>query len=156
DGLLWLALSTYDRLERADPVFGRCLALLAVANRSNPGAHVREEALLASLMGYEAYARASAAKLPGEDPVRLFVQQDDNRLRSAASGGTARAQYLSLILRFSLSPSEEGLGAISGTHWGAAPSIATLAAALRGAEFETPRVGEELILLVRREVEGAS
>src|SRR6266496_1650238 len=98
-GLLWLALQTFDELELSDPILGKALALLAIAQTREPGHLAREECLLASLLGYEDHARLMAQRLPAEDPVRLFADWDLAGLKALAHRPKAdpRTEYLYLL-----------------------------------------------------------
>lgn len=99
DGLLWLALQSYDELELTDPILGKALALLAIAERANPGHFVRQECLLACLLGYEDHATNLARALPANDPVRLFAESNLVRLGEMAHLPDAppRTEYLYLL-----------------------------------------------------------
>ena len=120
-GLLWLSLQTFDELQLTDPILGKALALLAIAEAGAPGRLAREECLLASLLGYEDHARTVAAGLASEDPVRAFAEWDLGRLESLAARSPAspRAQYLYLLrLAEDRSKDDDWLRKFGATSWG--------------------------------------
>jgi hypothetical protein len=98
-GLLWLALQTYDKLDLANPILGKALALFAIAEAREPGHLAREECLLACLLGYEDHAKHLAQGLPADDPVRLFADWDLPGLKALARSPKAepRTEYLYLL-----------------------------------------------------------
>jgi hypothetical protein len=120
-GLLWLSLQTFDELELADPVLGKALALLAIAEAGTPGRLSREECLLAGLYGYEDHAELLARDLPAEDPVRLFAAWDLARLKEIAHHPQAdpRSEYLYLLrLAENETKEEEWLNEFESSSWG--------------------------------------
>ena len=120
-GLLWLSLQTFDELELADPVQGKALALLAIADAGSPGKLAREECLLASLLGCEDHAKILAMGLPAEDPVRYFAAWDLARLKEMAHRHQAdpRAEYLYLLrLAENLTKEEAWLHELESSSWG--------------------------------------
>jgi hypothetical protein len=97
--LVFLKLQTFDRLDMADPLSARALAIMALAKAAGSQKLQREEVLLAETMGYEADARALAAELALDDPVRSFVLRQEKALLAAADLPSADrlAQYLAAL-----------------------------------------------------------
>jgi hypothetical protein len=121
--LVLLGVQTVDEVGGADRVTARALALVAACEALDPGARARagararpraedgasapgaaaatpgDAALLADLMGYATAARERAAALDRDDPVRLFVLHEDERLekRAGRKSGTAEARFLALL-----------------------------------------------------------
>lgn len=99
-GLLWLQLQTYDELELSDPILGKALALLALAENGSSAQLAKEECLLAWLLGYEDHAKLVAKELPADQPVRALANWDAAALKELAQRPQAdpRAEYLYLLL----------------------------------------------------------
>ena len=97
--LVLLAVETPDRVGASDRVVARALALAAIAGAAGPDSSWRERCLLAEVMGYAAFAREAAARLPPEDPVRLYACREDPALFEAARArdATQEARLLSLV-----------------------------------------------------------
>jgi hypothetical protein len=83
--LVALAFALPDDMEVADVLWGRALAALAIDRALGGVDTSRGEALLGLALGYEAAARAGAARLPEGDPVRAFLERDDAALAEAAT-----------------------------------------------------------------------
>lgn len=94
--LVWLAFQSLDRAEIADAVPAKALALLAWTRTVTGDPLLREEALLAAVMGYAAHAARIGASLPPTDAVRLYVTRDDEHLERLAAqpGATVEARCL--------------------------------------------------------------
>ncbi|HEY6866785.1 MAG TPA: hypothetical protein VI792_05990, partial [Candidatus Eisenbacteria bacterium] len=90
--LVQLELETPDEVEIADRLAARALALLAADQALEPGALERESCLLASRLGYGAWARAASDRLPAFDPVRAYVRGSDRRLAALAEQRHAPAE----------------------------------------------------------------
>jgi tetratricopeptide (TPR) repeat protein len=128
-GLLWLALQSYDELERSDPILGKAMALLTIAQAGRPDALSREECLLASLLGYEEEARALASALSAGEPIRLFAQRDYAGLAALAKKPhpDARAEYFYLLLLGDADVSEETwLARFHASSWEKRNNVPTL------------------------------
>jgi len=99
-GLLWLDLQTYDELELSDPILGKSLALLALAENGGSTHHAEEECLLAWLLGYEDHAKLIAKELPSDEPVTALANWDRPTLKELAQRPKPdpRAEYLYLLL----------------------------------------------------------
>jgi len=82
--LVLLTLQSLDRAEMGDEVPAKALALLVLTKTFTNQAAVREEALLARVMGYAGYAATLASSLPPSDAVRLYLTGDDQRLKAVA------------------------------------------------------------------------
>ncbi len=97
--LLFLNVQSLDRLEAADQLAAKALALLALTKSLTnlPVAH--EEALLAERMDYSAHAERVAKGLPDSDPARPFVTGNDKSLMEVAlgQGKNIEARYLGLL-----------------------------------------------------------
>ncbi len=119
-GLLWLSLQTFDELELADPVLGKAMALLAIAEAGSPGRRAREESLLASLLGYEDHAQLLARSLPTGDPIRYFAAWDLARLKEVAHRAKAdpRAEYLYLLRLAENETKEAWMRELESSSWG--------------------------------------
>ncbi len=92
--LVVLSFHALDSMQVADVLPARALAMLALDEESHGGAEPSQEALLASAMGYRESARSIASPLPGQDPVRAYVLQEDAVLESAARAGTPWVKLL--------------------------------------------------------------
>ena len=94
-----LELETTDDVGIADRVAARALALVATCRALDSTAVAREACLLSHRMGYGAAAWAAAEGLAPDDPIRLYVRQEDARLAAvaAAKGASAEARYLHLL-----------------------------------------------------------
>jgi len=114
-GLVLLSLQSLDRLETADLVPAKALALLVLTKGLTDENVNREETLLAELMGYSAHAQRVASTLPPLDPVRLFVMRDDGHLMKIAEGSDAaiEARYLWLLRLATLRDLEDFLSAVT-------------------------------------------
>jgi tetratricopeptide (TPR) repeat protein len=91
--MVTLAVQTTDRLEVSDPIAARAWGLLALRQTLGGERDAREECLLAGALGYSSHARLAAQALPGTDPVRAFVLEQDStlaRLAGAAPPPTPR------------------------------------------------------------------
>jgi hypothetical protein len=90
------ALTCEDRLQQAELLTARAVALVGIARAAGAGDLDAELALLAQHMGYATAARRHAGALPAADPVRAFVTHDGSKLSALASAGTAsrRDQWL--------------------------------------------------------------
>src|SRR5262249_41093525 len=99
-GLLWLQLQTYDQLELSDPILGKALALLALVQSQGSAPLVREECLLAWVLGYQDHARLVAKELPSDEPVRALANWDVATLKELTqhTQSNRRAEYLYLLL----------------------------------------------------------
>jgi len=98
-----LNLENPDQVGASDRVAARALALVGACRALDSTALARECCLLADEMGYGAFAATAAQRLPADDPVRLFVSQQDARLVQLASstraGKEARFLYLTRLAR---------------------------------------------------------
>jgi len=92
--LVVLSFHALDTMQVADALPARALAMLALDEESHEGAEPSQEALLASAMGYRESARSIVSPLPGQDPVRAYVLQEDAVLESAARAGTPWVKLL--------------------------------------------------------------
>ena len=93
---LSLCLQTLDGMEMADAIYGRALALQALASsefRPEPA----EMAVLAWLMGYPQEAESLARHLPARDPVREILTADGREAFSVARPGARWIRYLALL-----------------------------------------------------------
>jgi len=129
EGYLWLSLQTFDLLELADPILGKTLTLLVIAQGGQAGRFVAEECLLADLLGYEDHAQLLAQQLPADDPVRLFASWDVVRLKELAHrrGAQPRSQYLHLLRLAQTSPKEEAwFQELDASSWGQRIGIPSL------------------------------
>src|SRR5262249_34301566 len=99
-GLLWLQLQTYDQLELSDPILGKALALLALVQSQGSAPLVREECLLAWVLGYQDHAKLVAKELPSDEPVRALANWDVATLKELTqhTQSNRRAEYLYLLL----------------------------------------------------------
>ena len=97
--LVLLNVQVLDRMETADRLAGKALALLALTKALTVENVAHEEALLAYTMGYSSHALRVSSTLPTLDPARLYVNADDQRLALLASGpeATTEAKYLRLL-----------------------------------------------------------
>jgi len=94
-----ISLQKLDRLEIADLVEARAITALTLAKSLTDRDVQREEALLARVFWDVNHAASVANRLAAEDPVRLFITEDDERLKVIARGryGTPEARYLYLL-----------------------------------------------------------
>lgn len=97
--LVLLTLQSLDRAEMGDEVPAKALALLVLTKTFTNQAAVREEALLARVMGYAGYAATLASSLPPSDAVRLYLTGDDRRLKAVAEAAECpvETRYLWLL-----------------------------------------------------------
>ncbi len=96
--LVSLSFQSLDQLEIADLVPARALAMIAVAQSLNGTPMLKAECLLAHVMGYSKHASNLATMLPENDAVRLFMDQEDDRLKDLAFGSTASEETKYLYL----------------------------------------------------------
>jgi hypothetical protein len=137
-GYLWLSLQTYDRLNLSDPLLGKSLALLVLAQQSDaskpmPG----EEALLCWELGYETAADAASARLPQGDPLRLFITDERAKLRTLAEApnSSAQVQYLSLYASARTETADRWFGLLGKSRWGDKVSLTSLGLAMHFGDF---------------------
>lgn len=97
--LAQLAFQATDRMEIADPLPAKALAVLTVTKTLTEETVLHEESLLASAMGYSGHARRVAESLPQHDPLRAFLLRDDATLAARAGVGKAsgESEYLWLL-----------------------------------------------------------
>jgi tetratricopeptide (TPR) repeat protein len=97
--LVMLELQTTDEVGIADRVAARALALVAASQAIDSTAVSREACLLAHRMGYGAWAWSAAERLPEDDPIRLYVREEDDRLAAVAArrGAGAESRFLRLV-----------------------------------------------------------
>lgn len=97
--MVLLAFQGYDRLEIADQVPAKALAILAMTKTLTDYDLSREESLLAYSMGYSNHAEETAKNLSQSDAIRLFVSHDDQHLKEVAEGshGNIESRYLYLM-----------------------------------------------------------
>lgn len=73
----FLQLQSLDQAGLGDPMFAKTLACLAIHRAARSGDDVEERALVADLMGYERYARETAAALPEASSLRRFINDEE-------------------------------------------------------------------------------
>jgi hypothetical protein len=83
--LAQLVLFLPDDFRFRDELAARALAALALAKSYAPERTLRSETYLAQQLGYWAHARATAERLPANDPLRAYVQKDGAALQRAQS-----------------------------------------------------------------------
>jgi len=95
--LTLLVLQQLDELETAEQLPIKAITLLALTKALSNYAVTQEEALLAYLLGYSAYARQVA--LDNDDAVRHYIHHDSERLKLKAENPAASQQtrYLYLL-----------------------------------------------------------
>ncbi|MBL8113987.1 MAG: hypothetical protein JNK60_13990 [Acidobacteria bacterium] len=91
------ALLSRDRTGGSDALFGKALALLAIA-RGGGNPMPAEEALLAHAMGYRAAAERLSERLSGNDPIRAYCRADSKRLGLLAAEANASREAQLLIV----------------------------------------------------------
>lgn len=97
--LVFLAVQGMDRMETADILPAKALALLAIT-KTLTGYNVdHEESLLAYTLGYSGHAIAVGNKLMVTDAVRLYVNREGDPLKKIAEapGASAESRYLYLL-----------------------------------------------------------
>jgi hypothetical protein len=144
-GLAWLATITLDHLDQADDLQAQAWAWLALER--NPVS----EALLARALGYEAASERAGAKLPLDDPVRLYATGDEPRLGALCAGRPAdrRCHFLRLALLAERNHDERFRAALLASPFRGEKSLATLGLEARLADFD-PSVGSDLSHLASR------
>jgi tetratricopeptide (TPR) repeat protein len=138
--LVMIELETTDQVGIADRVAARALALVSACRAVDSTAVSRETCLLAHRMGYGACAWAAAGRLAGDDPVRLFVRQEDARLAAAATahGATREACFLHLLrLARTRDPVRWGAWLDRAYHDDEATSLPVLGTGFTVGKFET-------------------
>lgn len=97
--LVRLALQQLRWTDDADIVEATALAALALARTLAGDAMSRDEALLASVLGYSAHAERLAASLPAADALRPYLLRDRQGLEAAATapGAPVETRYLWLL-----------------------------------------------------------
>lgn len=97
--MVYLNLQVLDRMDTADHLAAKALAILALTKGLTQIPVTHEESLLAEIMGYGAHALRTAQILPESDPVRSFITHDDKRLEPLAQSpeATAETRYLWLL-----------------------------------------------------------
>ncbi|HJZ12674.1 MAG TPA: hypothetical protein VJ521_11015, partial [Acidobacteriota bacterium] len=97
--LIHLMLQHLDRLEMADVLAARSLAMIVLTESLSGAPLTREECLLAHAMGYTRYASDVAEHLDKKDTVRLFIAQQDTELKEQAMSDKAdqETRYLFLL-----------------------------------------------------------
>jgi hypothetical protein len=99
--LVTIKFAAHDALEVGDAVGGRAFAVLALAEAASGTRFPEREVLLADTLGYGGEARTLARELPVGEPVRLFLEGPDEKLKALAEGAAASpvVRYL-YALRF--------------------------------------------------------
>ena len=82
-----------------DAVMARALAALAVAQELGRAGMPRAEILVAQVMGYGAHATRLGDSLPGDDPLRLYLDRRETELERAALDARSPGQTSLLALR---------------------------------------------------------
>lgn len=96
--LTLLTLQAVDEVGVGESIPARAFAALALTRAFSRDSLDRDEALLADVMGYHAFAESRAARLPANDPVRAFVTRDDSTLsRIARRAVTLEAPFFHLV-----------------------------------------------------------
>ena len=96
DALASLAFQTADLMEVAERLDARALAVVALARAAGGPDPTRAEALVAEALGYPIAAERLAQGLPSGDPLRAFLQGDDEALeRSLTALPSPATEYLS-------------------------------------------------------------
>ena len=95
-GLTYINMQAMDRLEIADNIPTRALALVAITGNLQGEPLAQEEALLAVETGYRKHAVSAARQLAKTDPVRLYVVGNDGALEDFAENPqwTTQSRYL--------------------------------------------------------------
>ena len=96
-----LAAQSLDEVETADLVPARALALLAIQRALEPSSALREECLIAQVMGYSRHAYEQAGQLPEAEPVRAYIRHEDTVLAKAAAEGAEATAWFFQLKRFS-------------------------------------------------------
>jgi thioredoxin-like negative regulator of GroEL len=86
-GHIYLYMQVLDRLDKADPIAARSLALLAILKAQKYAGLDAEEALLADCLDYSTHADNLVNKLPLTDPLRHTLQSDGSVLKTEALSG---------------------------------------------------------------------
>jgi len=86
-GHIYLYMQVLDRLDKADPIAARALALLAILKAQKYAGLDAEEALLADCLDYSTHADNLANKLPSTDPLRRTLQGNGSFLKTEALSG---------------------------------------------------------------------
>lgn len=138
-GLAWLSTITLDHLDQADDLQAQAWAWLALER--DPVS----EALLARALGYEAASERAGAKLPLDEPVRLYATGDEPRLGALCASRLAdrRCHFLRLALLAERNQDERFRAALLASPFRGEKSLATLGLEARLADFD-PSVGSDL------------
>jgi len=98
-GLVLLTLQEFDRVETADDLTAKAWAMLTTTQALTPYQMIREESLFANLLGYLGSACQLAKTLPDEDPIRLYILNEQKALFALAENHPEQieAKYLALI-----------------------------------------------------------
>jgi hypothetical protein len=97
--LTLLVLQQLDELETAEQLPIKAITLLVLTKAFSNHSVTQEEALLAYLLGYSAYARQVALTLDNDNAVRHYIHHDGERLKSMAEnpGASQQTRYLYLL-----------------------------------------------------------
>ncbi|HET7176617.1 MAG TPA: hypothetical protein VFK21_11495 [Gammaproteobacteria bacterium] len=97
--LVRLAYLEDDKTGTADGVYAEAMAALVLAETAGRESMLKEESLLASAMGYSAYALQAAQSLSADDPWRLYLTRQDDELERIAGQSSASGEAVYFWLR---------------------------------------------------------
>ncbi len=98
-GLVQMLCFSFDSMQLMDPLAGKSLAMLAVTQNLTEFDSFREEALLASQMGYSAHAKKLAWRLRKSDPLRAYLDRENESLEQMAKKKKASTETKFLWLQ---------------------------------------------------------
>ena len=132
-----VSLQKLDRMEIGDAVEGRTIAALALVKSLTDYDIRRQEALLAQVLWHVNYAASVARELAPNDPIRLFIVEDDEHLKEVArsKNGTVEARYL-YLLRLADLKDKEDLGYWQRAFFPNPLSLPVLKAAMELRDFD--------------------
>lgn len=136
-----VCLQRLDDIGMDDSLDGRALAYLTLTGKLVPGAAVlREQVLMAGVLGYMVHARELAQELPADDAVRLYATHADTELEALAAGGrgTAEQRYL-YLLRLSEEGSADAMLKWYRSYYAGQAGLPVLRAVLQAGDFEVTR-----------------
>ncbi len=95
-----LHFETLDRMEVTDPLCARALSMMAISSHKEDPDLLHDECMIAESMEYFNYGRTLAKSLEKTDPLRLYVEEDEQTLKASAMSpsSSAEARYLYLLL----------------------------------------------------------
>lgn len=97
--LVRLAYLEDDKTGTADGVYAEAMAALVLAETAGRESMPKEESLLASAMGYSAFAVQAAQSLSADDPWRLYLTRQDDELERVAGQSSASGEAVYFWLR---------------------------------------------------------